>query len=120
MSWEIRLVLIVGALLTAVFMLRKIRRSKIEIGYSIFWILFSAGVLILSIFPQIAFWAVDLLKMQSPINVVYLVMIFVLIMKLFSTTVKLSELENKINALAQQMAINRTEQTEERRDTEKG
>ena len=109
MSVAVRVLLIVGALLTMAFMLRKIRRSKIQIEYSIFWILFSIGVVVLSVVPQIAFWAVQLLGMQSPINVVYLVMIFVLFIKLFSMTTKLSQMESKLNTLAQRQALDRAE-----------
>ncbi|MEG2632964.1 MAG: DUF2304 domain-containing protein [Oscillospiraceae bacterium] len=105
MSAAVRIVLVLGAICTTAFMLRKIRRSKIQIDYSIFWILFSACVIVLSLFPQIAFWAAKILGMQSPINVVYLIMIFILFIKLFSMTAKVSQLESKISVLAQKTAI---------------
>ncbi len=114
MSAEIRVLLIVGAFATMAFMLGKIRSAKIQIEYSIFWIVFSVGVVVLSLFPQIAFWAVRVLGMQSPINVVYLAMIFVLFIRLFSMTTKLSQLESKLNKLVQQQAINETERNAEK------
>ena len=52
MSWGLRLVLIVGSIAAAVYVLRKIRRNKMSMESSVFWILFS-GVLVavLLLFP---------------------------------------------------------------------
>ncbi len=113
LNWEIRVVLIVGAFVTMGFMLHRIRSSRIRIEDSIFWILFSVMIVLLSLFPQIAFWVGELLNVQSPINVVYLVMIFVLLVKLFTMTAKMSQLESKVNRLAQRMALEQTERAGE-------
>ena len=79
----LRVCLIVGSLITAVYVLRRVRHAKIQIEDTIFWLLFSGVLLVLAIFPGIAYWASRLLGFQSPINFVYIVVIFLLLVKQF-------------------------------------
>ena len=72
----IRICLIFGSLVTAWYILRRVRQAKVQIEDTIFWLLFSAALLILAIFPGIAYWAANLLGFMSPINFVYVVIIF--------------------------------------------
>ena len=58
-----------------------------------------------SIFPGIITWAADLMGFISPANMVFLLVIFLLVLKLFSVTIKLSLLENKIKTLVQHIAL---------------
>ena len=107
MSSYLRILLIVGALLLMGFMLKRIRQSKLKIEYTIFWIAFSGILVLMGIFPELFYWISDLIGFQSPISMVYLVIIFVLIVKMFFMTIQISQLENKIDSLTQQVAIDR-------------
>ena len=80
--------------------------SRRQIEDSIFWFAFSAVLLLLSIFPELAYWAAGTLGMQAPINVVYLGIIFLLILKVFFMTLRLSQMDSKLKALAQKVALN--------------
>ena len=53
----IRICLILGSFITAGYILRRVRQAKVQIEDTIFWLLFSAALLILAIFPGIAYWA---------------------------------------------------------------
>lgn len=79
----IRVCLVLGSLITATYILRRVRLAKVQIEDTIFWLLFSGILLILAIFPGIAYWAAYLLGFQSPINFVYIVIIFLLLAKQF-------------------------------------
>ena len=107
MSIILRVLLIVGALLLMAFMLKRIRQSKLKIEYTIFWIVFSGILVLMGIFPKVFSWISGLIGFQSPINMIYLVIIFVLIVKMFFMTIQISQLENKIDNLTQQVAIDR-------------
>ena len=50
----IRVCLIIGSLVTAIYVLMRVRRAKVQIEDTIFWLLFSVVLLILAIFPGIA------------------------------------------------------------------
>lgn len=107
MSIAIRLLLIVSSVLTFVYILRRIHKSQIQIQDSVFWILFSLVVLLMAIFPGIIIGLADMLGIQSPINFVFLVFIFFAYIKIFSMTIKIATLENKIKSLAYEIAIHK-------------
>ena len=106
MSGLLRVLLIVSAVLLLVFMLNKIRQAKMKIEYTVFWILFSSILIIMGVFPKIFYMVSEFIGFQSPISMIYLIIIFVLIVKMFFMTIHLSQLENKVDNLTQQIAIN--------------
>ena len=75
--------------------------------YTVFWIIFAGILVLMGIFPQLFYCVSELLGFQAPINMIYLVIIFVLIVKLFLISVQISQLENKVDSLTQQVAIDR-------------
>lgn len=107
MSGALRILMILGAVFIMVFMIKKIRQAKVKIEYTVFWIIFSGILVLMGIFPQLFYWVSELLGFQAPINMIYLVIIFVLIVKLFLISVQISQLENKVDSLTQQVAIDR-------------
>lgn len=107
MSAFLRIILVVGAVCLLVFMLKRIRQAKLKIEYTVFWILFSSVLVLMGIFPKVLYVISNKIGFQSPINMIYLVIIFILIVKLFFTTIQISQLENKIDSLVQQIAIDK-------------
>lgn len=94
---------------TFAYVLRKIRKSQMKIEDAIFWILVSIAILIMSIFPKLIFEIAYRLNIESPSNFVYLLFIFILLIKVFTQSIKISQLGYKINSLAQKMAIEEKE-----------
>lgn len=86
-------------------MCKKVRQDRLQIEYSIFWTLFAAGMVILSIFPQIADWCAELIGVYSTTNFIFLAIIFVLMVKCFQLTMDISKLDNKVKELVQKIAI---------------
>ena len=82
-----------------------------QIEDSLFWIFFSAGLLLISIFPQIADFFAKLLGIYSTVNFLFLFIIFILLIKIFNMNIHISQLENRLKNLAQSVAIH--EKTEE-------
>ena len=72
MSVMLRTALIIISALTLWYTARKIRKSQLQIEDSIFWLVFPAALVVLSIFPDIASWAADQLGVQSPVNFIFL------------------------------------------------
>ena len=104
-SLTLRIFLISGSLLTLVFMLHRIRVSKIQIRDSVFWILFALLLLLFSVAPAIAQWLSLLLGIQSPINFMLLFIIFILVIQLFFTSIHISRLDAKLQKIARRIAI---------------
>ena len=105
MSWVLRVVLIFASLGTTFFMIKRIRQSKLQIEDSIFWIVFSLLLIILSVFPRLADLLANALGIYSTVNFVFLFFIFILLIKQFLLTIKLSQMETKMRGLAQKIAI---------------
>ena len=102
----LRALLICGSLCTTLFILRRVRQAKVQIEDSIFWLLFSACLLFLSLFPEITTWVARKFGFVSEINVVYLAIIFLLLIKQFYMSVRLSQMDSKLKSLAQKVALN--------------
>lgn len=100
-----RIVLIIVSMITLFGIVKRIRNAKVQIESSIFWIGFSALLLLLSIFPGIAEFVADILGIYSTVNFIFLFVIFVLLIHQFSNSIKISQLENRIKELTQEIAV---------------
>ena len=112
MSIILRILLIIVSLGLIAYVLRSVRKSKVQIDDMVFWIIFSVILLLIALVPQIAVWAAKLVGVISTVNAVYLVVIFVLLIKLFHMSVKLSQLETKIKTITQKIAVKECEAEE--------
>ncbi len=97
--------LLVGALLAFYLILRKIRHSEVTIADSTFWFLFALTLVLMGVFRQIPFFFADVFGIESPANFVFVYVIAVLVLREFYTTVKVSKLQAKVNALVQREAL---------------
>ncbi len=114
-SLPIRVLLVIGSLATMLFMLRRIRKSQVQIEDSVFWLLFSGALLIISIWPQIIYRISYMLGFQSPMSMVYLLIIFVLLIKQFFMTLRISQLDAKLRSLVQTIALYQTDEQDARK-----
>ncbi len=105
MSDMLRIILIVASLATFISLINRIRRSKLRIDDAIFWVFFSIMLVTVAVFPRIVYILSDIIGMQSPANMVYLIIIFLLIMKIFAMSLHMSIMEEKLYKLVQDMAL---------------
>lgn len=105
MPASLRIILFAVALAVFFFVLRSIRRSKMNIDEGIYWNILSFLILLLSIFPGISYWLSDLLGFQSPVNLIFLVFIFLLLIRQFRLSEEVSRLSTKLSELAMKVAI---------------
>ena len=114
MSIPLRIALFIASLGMVAFVLLGIRRSKLRIEDALFWAALSLVILLLSIFPQIAFVLSRALGFQAPVNFVFLLFIFVLLLKCFLMSIHASQLETKIRELTEQIGVDRLDRYERR------
>ncbi len=105
MTLFFRILLLIVAVLTAVWILRKIRKCKVRQEDALFWICFAGILIVLGVFPEIAYWAAGALGIQSPANFIFLVIIFLLIEKMLSLSIQVSMLETKLGNMAAELAL---------------
>lgn len=119
MSIVLRIALIVVSALVMYFVLKKIRKAQLEIDDSIYWIVFAVLLLVISIFPGIAVGASKLLGVRSPANFVFLVMIFLVLIKLFQISIDLSIQKHRLNHLVQKIALLNQEHDKQKKSEKK-
>lgn len=101
----LRIVLIVSSILMLIYMLKKVKKSKVQIEHTIFWIIFGVFLILISLIPQIVYLFAHLLGIQSPANLVLVFIIFILLIKQFLMTIEMSQLEIKIRELVEEIAL---------------
>lgn len=116
MTLELRIVLIVASVITTWMIMRRIRNSKLQIEDSLYWIGFSGLLILFSVFPQIPTFLSKLAGTYTTANFIYIAIIFLLIVKMFFMTLKISQLESRVNGLVQEMAIERNRQEKKERE----
>ena len=66
----LRVILIASSLAMLAFVIRKVKKSKMQIEYTVFWVLFGVLLLFISLVPQIVYFFAKLIGIQSPTNLV--------------------------------------------------
>lgn len=117
----LRICLILGALVTAGYVLRRVRQARVQIEDTIYWLALSAVLLLVALFPGIAYWVSGLLGFVSPINCVYLIVIFLLLARQFMLSIRVSQLDSRLRVLTERVALNqqRQEQAEQKEPDDK-
>ena len=105
MGTILRILLIVGAVLLVAHVLTNIKKSRIQIEDSLFWVSFVGLIIIIAVFPAIMTWVAGLFGFVSTSNFVFLVVVGILLLKVFTSSVEISRLKFRVNQLAQEVAL---------------
>ncbi len=105
MSIGLRALLLIASIFTFLYIVRKLRKSQLQVMDTVFWIVLATILIVLSIFPQIAYWIANFLGIQSPVNFIFLLIIFMLMIRNFLLTIKVSQLDDKLKTLVEELAI---------------
>ncbi len=101
----LRILLIASSLFLLLHVIRSVTKARVRIDDIIFWVLFAIVLIVLAIVPQVASFFAEVLHFQAPINLVYLVVIFLLILRVFNMSIKVSQLEMKMQQMVQDEAV---------------
>lgn len=105
MSMTMRILLIAGSLLTAFYVLRRVRKSRMRTEDSVFWLVFSLILVLMGVLPDLVTRLATLIGVMSAANLVFLIVIFLLIIKLFLMDQRISTLQRQATETAQTVAI---------------
>lgn len=110
MGITLRIFLIVGSTLVFLAIANSVRKSRIQMADSVFWVAFTLVILIIAIFPGIAYFFSNLLGFQSPSNFVFLLIIGLLLIREYQSSAQISVLRHKLEQVAQNVALSDHEQ----------
>lgn len=105
MSSQLRIILIIGSIGFFIYIMNMVRTRKLELKYALTWILTSLSFVLLSIFPEILFFIARLMHVELPVNALYLCVIFLLLMIVFTLTVAVSRQALRIKTLVQEIGL---------------
>ncbi|MCX4375120.1 MAG: DUF2304 domain-containing protein [Lachnospiraceae bacterium] len=105
MSTTLRTLLLVASVITAIWILRKIRKNGVKQEDALFWVCFAIVLAVLGVFPKVSYMMAELFGIMAPSNFVFMIIIAILIEKLFSLSIQISWLENKVEVMAAELAI---------------
>lgn len=106
----LRALLIIFAVLVFTYVIRKLKKSQIQVLDSLFWLLFSLSFVLLGVFPEIALFISSELGFMSASNFVFLYVIAVLVVRDFSNSLRISKQEERVNGLAQSIALGKSDE----------
>lgn len=115
-----RIVLILVSVGTFAVVMQKIRHSRMQIEDAVFWVLLCIMFVIFALFPAVPDFLAHALGIYSTANFLFLFMIFILVLKVFSLSMHISSLETKLREFVQQEALRELSEKETRIDRPSG
>ena len=119
MSLSLRLGLLLASLLVFVFIIFAVVRRKLNIKYSIVWLLWALLSLLMAIFPESFYGLSDLLGIQMPVNTVFLIMTALLYALTFYVYIMITKHNEEIIRLTYEVATLRKELDELKKKNER-
>ena len=105
MTLVLRILLLIGALFAMGIVINSVRKSKIRISDSVYWVV-SAGILVLfALIPQLAYLFAGLFGFMSPANFVLLLVIVMMLIRIFHQSCAISKLTFKVEQLSSELAL---------------
>lgn len=105
MTLVLRILLLIGALFAMGIVINSVRKSKIRISDSVYWVV-AAGILVLfALIPQLAYFFSGLFGFMSPANFVLLLVIVMILVRLFHQSCAISKLTYKVEQLSADLAL---------------
>ena len=105
MSIMLRISLLLGALFALGIVINSVRKSRIRISDSVFWVISATLLLLFAIIPQIPFFFSRLFGFVSTSNFVLVVVIALMLIKLFHQSCSISRLTYKVESLSATIAL---------------
>ena len=105
MNIRIQVLIVAVALLCMFYVINKIRNKGIELKYSLIWLALGVGILLFTCFPQLTKWLAHMLGISQPMNMLFFAGFCFMLPIIFSLSVSVSKLSNKVKRLTQEVAL---------------
>ena len=109
MTITLRIVLMIGSLISFVLCIAKIKQSKLKVENSVIWMVGSILLITMSIFSNAIEWIANKLGFMAPVNFVFLIIIAFLLIQAFIDNIRISTLNEKIKDLNHYIALKEKE-----------
>ncbi len=116
MYWILQLFLLLCVLIYAGVILRLLLKKRLNLKYTLVWLLTAIVMLIIAIFPQVVTYLAHLIGIQVESNAVFFFALIFLFLIVLTLTVIVSHMNNRVYRLTQMQALleKRVRELEER------
>lgn len=101
----LQIILVVFCVVLLFLIITQINKSRVIFSDFNYWLIFIVFLLLMAIFPQVAYWLAELLGVQTPVIGIFLIVIGLLILLSLSLTLRISVLNRRFIQLTQKIAI---------------
>ena len=105
MSNTLRYVMLIGVFFYFYCIFYFLKKKSLSLKYSLLWITTGIIMGVIALFPQIIYVFVELIGIQTPVNGLYAICIFMMMLILISLTSIVSKQTERIKNLTQYIAI---------------
>ena len=105
MNSILQIILIVVTLFFGIFVISVTHKKKLSFKYTLLWLSFCFMTLVCAVFPKIVIKFTNLLHIETPVNAIFLMYIFLIIVIIFYISIGFSKCIERITTLAQENAL---------------
>ena len=105
MTGQLQLFMILGAVALLLIIFAFLKRGYMSVKYSLLWLGLAVGLVIFAICPYVVYVLRDILNIEIPVNLVFVLLFCFVLLVLLSVSVAISQLAEKAKRLAQSNAL---------------
>lgn len=106
---KLQIILFIASIVSFVAIVNMIKKFNLELKYSLIWLLFCIVNILLATFSNISKVIADSLSIVEPVNAIFLLSFVFQFFLIFSLTLTISRLSNKLTQVVQEVGILRSE-----------
>ena len=105
MTPQLQLFMVLGALVLLCIIFTLLKRGLMSVKYSLLWLLLAVALVIAAAFPYVIYVLRDVLSIEMPVNLVFLLMFCFVLVVLLSLSIAITQLAEKCKRLTQANAM---------------
>ena len=102
---RLQIILLITTVTFFVYIINLVRNKKLELHYTLTWLISTAGLIVITIMPGALRFISEKLNVKEPVNTLFLVMIFFLILIILSLTKAISKAFFRVTTLTQEIGL---------------
>lgn len=105
MTAHFQFLMILGAVILLLIIFVLLKKGKMTVKYSLLWLGLAVVLVIFAICPYVVYVLRDLLDVEMPVNLVFMLMFCFVLVVLISLSIAVSQLAEKCKRLTQESAL---------------
>jgi hypothetical protein len=105
MERVLQIILLIGTTTFSLHILNKVRIKKLELKYTLVWLLACLAFFILALFPIIIERVSKWIAVKDDVNTLFLLILFFMLVIIFSLTCSISDNAKRVNTLIQEIGL---------------